>query len=194
MSEFDRAAEAAIAHLLAAPARLGPVRVLAVDGPSGAGKSTFADLLLSRLGAVDARLVRTDDFATWDEPVEWWPRLRAGVLEPLAAGSPGGYRRTEWPGGRPVPGAHVPVPVPEVLVLEGVSAARAAIAPRLSTVVWVEPVGAALRLERAVARDGEDARGELRRWQRFEQEWFAADGTRARADVRIGPAATGAPG
>ncbi len=132
------------------------------------------------------RLIRTDDFATWDEPVEWWPRLRDGVLEPLRLGRPGSYLRTEWPGGRPVLGARVEVAVPEILVLEGVSAARAEVAPYLSTVVWVE-AAEALRLERAVARDGEASRAELSRWQRFERAWFAADRTRVRADIRVSP-------
>ncbi|MFR9729016.1 uridine kinase [Saccharopolyspora sp. MS10] len=181
---FRSVAEVAAERIRAAPPRLGAVRWAAVDGPSGAGKSTFAELLVARLpGAV--RLIRTDDFATWDEPVDWWPRFRAGVLDPLRNGLAGGYRRTEWPGGRPVLGAHVAVPVPEVLVLEGVSAARAAAAPLLSCAIWVEPVGPERRLERAVARDGEASRAELRRWQRFEREWFAADRTRERADFRI---------
>ncbi|MCX2732556.1 hypothetical protein OOZ19_20155 [Saccharopolyspora sp. NFXS83] len=195
MSDFRSAVAAAAEHVRAAPARLGGVRFVAVDGPSGSGKSTFADLLISRLSAPRApgdadpgpvRLIRTDDFATWDEPVEWWPRLRDGVLEPLRAGRAGSYRRTEWPGGRPVLGARVDVAVPRILVLEGVSAARAAAAPDLSTAVWVE-VAESLRLERAVARDGEGSRRELRRWQHFEREWFAADRTRARADVRARP-------
>ncbi|GAB2652575.1 hypothetical protein GCM10027271_08410 [Saccharopolyspora gloriosae] len=190
MSDFAAAVVAAAEHARAAPARLGGVRLVAVDGPSGSGKSTFADLLVARLdGGAESgrvRLIRTDDFATWDEPVQWWPRLRDGVLEPLRAGRAGSYRRTEWPGGRPVLGARVEVAVPRILVLEGVSAARAEVAPDLSTAVWVE-AAESLRLERAVARDGEGSRRELRRWQRFEREWFAADGTRARADVHARP-------
>lgn len=193
MSDFRAAVAAAAEHVRAAPARLGGVRLVAVDGPSGSGKSTFADLLVARVSASEAlddadsgavRLIRTDDFATWDEPVEWWPRLRDGVLEPLRAGRAGSYRRTEWPGGRPVLGARVEVAVPLILVLEGVSAARAAVAPDLSTAVWVEAAESP-RLERAVARDGEGSRRELRRWQRFERDWFAADRTRARADLRV---------
>lgn len=177
-----------VAHLRAAPPRLGAVRSVAVDGPSGSGKSTFADELISACRAeFDARLVRTDDFATWDEPVEWWPRLAEGVLAPLRRGLPGAYRRTEWPGGVPRLGARVAVEVPEVLVLEGVSAARREVRPFLSTVVWLEVPDPAERLARAVARDGVDSRAQLGRWQRFEDEWFAADRTRAAADVLVLP-------
>jgi energy-coupling factor transporter ATP-binding protein EcfA2 len=179
------------AAVLAAPARLGSVRLLAVDGPSGSGKSTLARRVLAVLGAraepVRAELVRTDDFATWDQPVSWWPRLVAGVLDPLAAGRPGRYRRTTWVGGTPRPGEWRDLPVPEVLVLEGVSAARRSVADRLSLAVWVELPDPAVRLERAVARDGEACRDPLRRWQSFERGWFAVDATPTRADLHPTP-------
>lgn len=183
---MSRLAEVA-ARIRAAPARLGAVRLVAVDGPSGSGKSTFADALVSHLrteGEV-VGLVRTDDFATWDEPVGWWPRLVEGVLDPLRRGAAGRYRRTEWPAGRPVPGAVVAVEVPDVLVLEGVSAARKSLAESLSLAVWVELADAAARLERAVARDGESSRDELVRWQEFERSWFDADGAKSRADISV---------
>jgi hypothetical protein len=167
------------AEVLAAPARLGDVRLVAVDGPSGAGKSSFADRLLAELP--DAALVRTDDFATWDDPVSWWPRLVDGVFLPLSRGRPGRYRRTEWVEGRPQPGRHVDVRVPRVLLVEGVSAGRRSIRPRLSYLVWCELRDPVERLARAVARDGEDCRIPLMTWQSFEAGWFAVDGTREAA-------------
>jgi hypothetical protein len=66
-----------------------------------------------------------------------------------------------------------------------VSAARAAVTNRLSVAVWVEVLDRAVRLERAVARDGEATRPYLVRWQAQEAEHFASDGTKARADVVI---------
>ena len=48
------------AYVLGLPARLGDVRLVAVDGPSGAGKTRFALRLAKRL---DAPLVHTDDLA-----------------------------------------------------------------------------------------------------------------------------------
>jgi len=166
--------------------RLGAVRVVAIDGPSGSGKSMLADRVVAGLrdAGVAVGLVRTDHFATWDEPVAWWPGLVAGVLEPLAEGRVGGYRQVEWVGGRPGPGAWVTVPVPEVLVIEGVSAGRRSVRPWLSALVWCEfpdPVG---RLERAVARDGEGCRAPLLGWQEFEAGWFAVDDPMTAADVR----------
>nr|WP_037320287.1 uridine kinase [Amycolatopsis orientalis] len=173
--------------LLAAPPRLGAVRVLAIDGPSGSGKSTLAGKIVADLTGRGVRvaLVSTDDFATWDEPVSWWPRWETGVLEPLRAGEPGGYRRVDWSTGVPRPGEEVEIDVPDVLVLEGVSSGRARIRPSLSLLVWLDGGSEAERLDRAVARDGAESRAELRRWQLFERGWFTVDGTRRAADYRI---------
>jgi uridine kinase len=169
------------------PPRLGAARLIAIDGPSGSGKSVLADALLEDLrgAGIQAAVVRTDDFATWDDPVSWWPRLVDGVLIPLERNRPGSYRRTEWVDGTPRPGAMITVEVPEVLILEGVSAGRRSIRPRLSTLIWCELPDRAERLERAVARDGTAALEPLRAWQRFEDGWFAIDDPRADADVIV---------
>jgi hypothetical protein len=163
------------------------VRVLAIDGPSGAGKSTLAARVVAGLRARGCRtaLVSTDAFATWDDPVAWWPRLADGVLRPLAEGRPGAYRRMDWSTGVPRPGELVRVTVPDVLVLEGVSSGRTSVRPLLSCLCWLSGGSEAARLARAVARDGEGAEAELGRWQRFERGWFAVDGTAAAAQVRL---------
>lgn len=160
------------------------MRIVAVDGPSGSGKSTYAARLARRPGTA---VVPTDHFATWADPVSWWPRLVADVLDPLRHGREARYRRMDWTGGSPKPGDLVHVPVPEVLVIEGVSAARRSIAPLLDEAIWVEVPDPEERLRRAVARDGEASREHLRRWQAFERGWFAVDGTKARADRIITP-------
>jgi uridine kinase len=170
-----------VESVLAAPPRLGRVRLVAVDGPSGAGKSTTAQALVARLGA-GALLIPTDHFATWDDPVAWWPRLVGGVLTPFACGETGRYQRIEWHDGLPRPGEWITVSPPEVLVVEGVSSARRSVAPLLSYSIWVELADADERLERAVTRDGEQSRAHLRRWQDFERGWFAVDDPRSRAD------------
>lgn len=163
------------------------MRLIAIDGPSGSGKSVLADALLADLRAngILAGLVRTDDFATWDDPVSWWPRLVEGVLVPLARNRLGRYQRTEWVDGIPRPGAMISVEVPEILILEGVSAGRRSIRPQLAKLVWCELPDPAERLERAVARDGEACREPLRAWQRFEDGWFAVDDPRSAADVVV---------
>ena len=70
-------------------------RIVAVDGPGGAGKSSLARWLAPRL---DAQVVPTDDFASWDNPIDWWPQLLDLVLKPLAAGERASYQPTSWGG------------------------------------------------------------------------------------------------
>ncbi|MEU7788512.1 uridine kinase [Amycolatopsis sp. NPDC049159] len=161
--------------------------MLAIDGPSGAGKSTLAARVVEALRARGCRteLVSTDAFATWDDPVSWWPRLVDGVLRPLSDGVPGAYRCTDWSSGVPRPGELVRVSVPDVLVLEGVSSGRASARTLLSHLCWLSGGPEAVRLAKAVGRDGEAARAELGRWQRFERGWFAVDGTPAAAGTRL---------
>jgi len=161
--------------------------MLAIDGPSGAGKSTFASQVVDELRGrrVRTTLISTDAFATWDDPVSWWPRLAEGVLAPLEAGNAGSYRRVDWSSGEPLPGELVLVDVPEVLVVEGVSSGRTSVRPRLSWLCWLDGGDEPARLARSVARDGEASRNDLRRWQRFERGWFAVDGTRDAAGTRL---------
>jgi hypothetical protein len=162
------------------PPRLGRTTLIAVDGPSGSGKTHYAARLAEELGAT---VVSTDDFATWEQPVSWWPRLVQDVLIPIELGKTACYRRTEWADGKPFLGAERRLEVPEVLVIEGVSAGRGSIYDTLSWLVWCELPDETTRLERAVARDGEQVRKSLLTWQEFERGWFAVDQTKARADV-----------
>jgi len=170
----------------AQPPRLGQVRVVAVDGPTGGGKTVFARRLAEALRAAGARVaeVHTDDLLDgWDNIVEFWPRLEEWVLRPLSRGQPAAYRRYDWHAGRF--GAElVGVPPPEVLLLEGVTSARAAIRDRLALSVFVT-APAPLRLERSVARDGEALRPHLLRWMAAEADHFAADRTEDCVDIVV---------
>ncbi|WP_412535394.1 uridine kinase [Micromonospora zamorensis] len=179
-------------RVLAGPARLGRTRLVAVDGPSGAGKSRFAARLADALAALSGGrppVVHTDDLLDgWDDQVTFWPRLDEGVLGPLREGRPGAYRRYSWVRQSFLP-RPVPVPVAPVLVLEGVTAARAVVRPELTLAVFVT-APASLRLERAVARDGPEILPELRRWHAGEQAHFAADDTANHADLLVDGAPT----
>jgi hypothetical protein len=63
--------------------RAGTGAAVAIDGRGGSGKSTLAARISARGGAF---IVHTDDFASWENPVDWWPRLVEQVLRPLAGG------------------------------------------------------------------------------------------------------------
>lgn len=176
--------------LLSRPPGLGAVRLGVVDGPSGSGKTTFAAAWARELrgrGVGTVEVFGSDLLATWDDPFDWWPLFAAGVLEPLARGDAGRIQVMDWTGGTPRPGPWRPVPVPSVLILEGVSTGRGAVARFDPVLVWVEVPDPAERLDRAVARDGEHTRPDFRRWQRAEEVFFAADRTRERASVVVCP-------
>ncbi|MET9631356.1 (d)CMP kinase [Lentzea sp. NPDC006480] len=167
-----------------APPRLGDTRLVAVDGPTGAGKSTFAEKLAEQLGA---QLIKTDHFATWEDPTTlWWPKL-ARALDAIENGQEAGYRITDWSAGFPREdeGPEVTISPQRTIILEGFSSARKAIAPKLSLAIFVEHGDEASRLERAVARDGERHRHHFIRWQQYERGWFVVDKTRARADYVV---------
>lgn len=166
-------------------ARLGRTRLVAVDGPSGAGKTSFAARLAAAMPAgVTVEVVPTDAFLDgWAPPLSVWPRLRAEVLEPVAAGRAAAYRSYDWKLGRR--GAAVTaVPVPQVLILEGVTAARAEIRPSLTSSVFVtgDP---RTRFARAVYRDGTDTAVPLRAWHMAEEAHFMADRTADHAEVVV---------
>src|SRR6185312_7981652 len=94
-------------EIRAAPTRAGATRVVAVDGLGGAGKTTLAERLAAELGAA---VVHTDDFAGWDNPVDWWPQLLAQVLEPLADGRAARFTPSSWGGPAPEPVEIAPAP------------------------------------------------------------------------------------
>jgi hypothetical protein len=91
ISRFTDVAEA----IRRAPARCGSVRLVAIDGPGGAGKSVFAERLARHL--CNAPVIHTDDFASWDNPVECWGRLEDEVLNPVERGEwPVRFRAYDW--------------------------------------------------------------------------------------------------
>jgi uridine kinase len=171
----------------AAPPRLGRTRLVCIDGPAGSGKTTFAAALAAALGG-DVAVVHMDDvYAGWTLDGAG-DRLIDGVLRPLAEGRPGSYHRYDWLAGRfdDVP---TPVPVPDVLVVEGCGSCPRTVDAWTTLRIWVE-APAPLRLARGLARDGAALEPEWRAWQQAEQVEFAREDTRARADIR----ADGAPG
>jgi hypothetical protein len=127
---------------------------------------------------VSVALVRTDEFATWEDPVSWWPRLVDGVLDPVREGRPGRYRRMDWTSGFPRLGEFVTVEMPDVLVLEGVSSGRASI--RAGWIAPIQPFHSSARW-----LDGEVSRLPLSGWQAFERGWFAVDKTRQHAGSHL---------
>jgi uridine kinase len=151
-------------------------RVVAVDGPGGAGKSSLAAYLAREL---DAPIVHTDDFASWENQVDWWPELIERVLAALAAGRPARYTPTSWGGPER---DEVVIESRGFVLLEGVTASRAAFRPYLAYSIWIEtPRG--LRLRRGLHRDGEDARADWERWMAEEDAYIEREHPAESADL-----------
>lgn len=161
--------------------RPGPVRLVAIDGPGGAGKSTFADRFATAADG-NAFVIRTDDFASAEEPINWWPRLLSEVIEPLADGGSACFQRYDWSTRQLA--EWVSVPARPVVIIEGVSSSRSQWRRYLTFSIWIE-TEAEVRLERGLARDGEDMLTQWRAWMAAEDRHFHCDGARSKANLLV---------
>lgn len=171
------------ARVRVAAARCGATRLVCVDGPAGSGKTTLAVALAQGLGG--APVVHMDDlYEGWEQALgaPLAARVEAWLLVGWEAGLPGMYPRFDWVSGRYC--EWVTVPAAPIVVLEGCASGSALIRQRASLVVWVHAPGN-LRLQRGLDRDGPELATQWRDWQAHEARHFAADGTRAAADVRV---------
>ncbi|GLI02504.1 uridine kinase family protein [Phytohabitans aurantiacus] len=173
-----------IAAAVRAREPVGGIRIVGVDGPSGSGKSHLAARLASIL---DAPVIEIDDFVSWDCFAGWWPRFEEQVLGPLLAGRDARFQARDWSDwyGSSL-GEWKTQPWAPTVILEGVTCTRRDTIGRIAYAVWVD-APAELRLARGMARDTTFAgKDELwRRWMAEEDEFFAADGTRERADIIV---------
>jgi uridine kinase len=148
------------------PPKAGAIKMIGIDGHGGSGKSTLAAYLGGRLGA---EILHTDDFASWDNPKDWWPLVVERIFEPLQAGARTlSYPRSRWwPGHMPEP--IVDQPVTAVLILEGVGSLRREFRQFLSVAIFVS-TPKEVCIERGTARDAAMGTQEeiLEQWNR----WF----------------------
>ncbi|HEX3788419.1 MAG TPA: uridine kinase [Pseudonocardiaceae bacterium] len=169
------------ARLRATEPRAGRTRVLALDGRSGAGKSTLAARLQQELAAP---LVSLEDlYGGWDGLARGVDLLVTEVLEPLAAGRTAQIPHYDWTTAEWL--APVPLPPPDLLVVEGVGAGARRAAAYTSLLVWLE-ADEASRRQRALARDGDTFAPHWASWAAQEDALLAADHPRDRADLVLG--------
>ncbi|HEX3908714.1 MAG TPA: aminodeoxychorismate synthase [Mycobacteriales bacterium] len=166
-----------VARIRALP---GGIRLVAVDGCGGAGKSTLAARLAADLDG--APILRTDDFASWDNSLDWWPRMLVEAIQPLANGAAARFQRYDWEASR-LGGEVVVEPAP-VVIIEGVSASRVEWAHMLSFAIWVE-TPRDVRLRRGLQRDGAAALPLWEQWMADEADYVARDRPDVRADVVV---------
>jgi uridine kinase len=156
-------------------------RIVAIDGYGGSGKSTLARRLAAALDG--APMVPTDDFASWDDQFEWWPRLLEQVIAPLARGEIARYQRFDWTTRQLAEWIALPRK-PAAVIIEGVAAMRREFDPYLAYRIWVD-TPPAVRLRRGLERDGQVMRAQWDRWMAAEAAYVEMDRPMDRADAVV---------
>ncbi|HEY7042084.1 MAG TPA: 4-amino-4-deoxy-L-arabinose transferase [Nocardioidaceae bacterium] len=180
------AASKVVSRLLSEPPRAGRTRVVAVDGPAGSGKTVLAEALRrdAQARGLEVVVVHMDDlYAGWtglDD--ELGARVVDQILHPLANGEPVRWQRFDWYAER-FDGWET-APPPDALVLDGCGSGARAHAPYVALLVWLE-ADEPSRVRRGIARDGEQVLPHWLAWMALEQQHFAVNDTRARADLRF---------
>ena len=174
MRRFDELAADLLSHD-------GVVRLVGVDGCGAAGKTTFAARLASAAG--NAPVIHTDDFASFDEPTQWWPRMLAQVIDPLSRQEPATFRPYDWIERRRSDETVTVDPAP-LVVIEGVGATRKAWRDRLVARIWVE-TSREERLRRGLERDGDHMLEFWQWWMAAEDDYVLEERPDQAADIRV---------
>lgn len=157
------------------------VRIVGVDGYGAAGKTTFAARLARAAG--DAPVVHTDDFASFEEPLDWWPRMLAEVIDPLMRGETATFRPYDWVR-REMSADPIRIAPATLVVVEGVGATRKAWRDRLVKRIWVE-APRDLRLHRGLDRDGIHMLDFWTWWMAEEDGYVADEHPETTADLHV---------
>jgi uridine kinase len=166
-----------ILRLVSAASSPQATKIIGIDGCGGAGKTTFAARLAKRL---DAQIIHTDDFASWDNTLDWHDRLMTQVVTPLSLNTPGRYQRFDWT--QNALAEWHDVPVQPYVIIEGVSSIRALFRPAYAFTIYVE-APQDVRLERGLARDGEQSLSLWQNWQRDEDAYVENESPHTFADI-----------
>ncbi len=161
----------------------GRVNLVAIDGYAGSGKSTLARRLA---GPLQAPVIEMDDFVSWGDLTGWWPRFEEQVISPLASGKPARYQRRDWENdyfGDSL-GEWRTVERAPIMIFEGLTSSRLAIANQLTMAIFVEAPRDVM-LRRGLKRDGDGMRERWLQSHRQQEEWFEEDNTRWRAEVIV---------
>lgn len=165
-----------------------PIFLIAIDGHGGSGKSTLALLLSQKL---NAEVVHTDDFASWDNPLNWYLALIEQVFKPIQKGAKLlNYPRSRWWEGHN-PESVVNQPVTHLMILEGVSALRDEFRPYINYGIFVDtPKEVCLKrgFERDRGQDGkpdEEIKKMWEQWYRNEEIYMQQATPKAFADLVI---------
>lgn len=169
--------------------KVGSTFFVAVDGHGGSGKSTFARLLADALGA---QLITQDDFASWDNPLNWWPSVIEKVFKPIQNGVKTiSYERSQWwPNHKPEPVKDMPIT--PIMVLEGVSSSRSEFRDYISLSIFIDTPedvcllrGVQRDLDAKVGKTKEEITAMWLDWIKEENTYFTRDNPKGNADIVI---------
>lgn len=167
--------------------KVGNTLFIAVDGHGGSGKTSLAQLLAVKL---NAEVIHTDDFASWDNPLHWHPLVIRDVFEPIMRGAQIlSYQPTSWWED------HHPARVSNqrvtpFMILEGVSSSRKDFDEYLAYRIFVD-TPKEICIERGIARDMSTGktREELaviwEQWFENEEGFMQSDNPKEKADLII---------
>jgi len=169
-----------IADLIETAGAVHGLVLVGIGGHGAAGKSTLAARLADEVPGV--QIVATDGFFDGDQFD--LRRLRTDVVDELLAGRSAMYEPWDWARGAPS-GTTVAVRPDGVVVIEGVCALHEMFRHALDVRVWVD-APTDVRLDRAVARDGESSRSTwMELWMPNEEAYVASDRPVECADIVI---------
>ncbi len=155
--------------------------VIGIDGRSRSGKSSLATIIQQSDDRVS--VVHTDDIAWHHSFFGWSDLLIAGVLAPLRrGGAPVSYVPEAWVKRGRQGGIDVPAKT-EILLVEGVGAARTQVSGWLDASIWVQ-TDQDVASRRTLALD-RDPPGFIEDWMREENAHLDADRPWTRATAVV---------
>lgn len=166
----------------------GSVRVIAIDGPAGSGKTTLAQQLADELSARDlnsVHVVHMDDvYRGWSQDLvtDLANKLETQILKPIKKGLPASYTKFDWH--KNAYDDQVAIPECDFLILEGVGAANPKLRPYFAYSIWIE-ADPSVRLDRVLARDGQEIKAQMITWQLKEQSYFRGLEVKPQADLAL---------
>jgi uridine kinase len=150
--------------------------LVGIGGHGCAGKTTLARTIPG------GQVVGTDEF--WDGETFVLERVRTEVLDPLKAGREARFASFDWTAQETRAAPHVVLPK-GIVVIDGVCALHRMFRDDYDLRVWVD-TPRAIRLSRAVARDGPGARRVWEEvWLPSEERYVARDDPLSAADLVV---------
>ncbi len=166
--------------------RVGNTFCIAVDGRGGSGKTTLAKILSRKF---NAEVIHTDDFASWDNPIDWYAEVLKRVFEPIKNGEKYiSYKRSSW-ASKHKPKPIINQPITEIMIIEGVGSSRKEFQKYIGLKIFVD-TPKKICLKRGLERDrGQYTENELQanwqEWVKTEEQHFAENNTKERSDIIV---------